>query len=1514
MYSPISPRKGLFGSIKNSPRKPLLSPSEGNPFSYSSETLNLFGTSDGFVPLSRNAIGGSGTFSQPRTPVSEHARPNSSWLPGKSISLGSGSIGAGSTTSINTSGRTVKEYDDGMRELKKENFNLKLRIYFLEERLGGGKVSSKESNGKQRPPASKQEDIAQSNMDLKIQVESLKYDLREKTELLKEAGLALEDLENRLSAMTIDREEERSTLEARLQQMEEDFQDTHDSIKDVFKEVKETQDNKERSLLSPDARDEDDKLLKEVDAEIARGLHFSPLRQVSSPASTSLMLPLSTEMLTSTPCRPTFLDVVQENEHEVMVGQVEELEKKVDELQLELHNSELTLKEAKEVVDQRMNDIISLESELVNRDIQISALQGELSQVKGESGEASTVQVEELNLLLRERDEAAEKLRHSEEELGHLKKSIVGLGDELDDHKEKFEALKLELEIKQNRIEELETALGNANDTIDCLNMEQQGAGGSTVTSRSLGCPTTSDDARFTIHTHQLSDLLDQTAFNHATSENVYGTQLQVVTQTLHIPPTSNAYGGHEFSSQPQESDEVERLRRDMAKLKEYLRTSVQERKLLLKKIGTLNERIAQVQKNKLVVLQNGYPVPASDLAKSFPKSVSIQCNLGSKGIEELAGPSSPRSLNLRIANLQQRLVRSSEDAEALRAYLESLVDVIEPLTRQPGSKLSPDLVLGIKRAVLDSLEMVKSHSRVPTPLIRDTTASIGGGDEDEIDAFRPASATSGNSWRSVLPDPSHLDLGKFEQNLKCDVSVDSNHSGRLRQDLDEKTAMLELLEEQLDEKDQMMLEQERMLDEYRLEILRLQEANECEQEFSVSYDHRRGGTSSDKSRSLRRNRLSISSQRRRGPPTSGVYTQSQHSELEIKNAARALSDGEDSWSEPDVTAARRRMGLSTQALRARMADKDSSETDFDKQKSFYSLEYTRAEMSEDGDQTVTTFEDYSKIIEELQSHRREIEKLQVTSTSLDDEPPNCLTLVAKPSLEFEGYPREHQDAPGSLECILTGIGDLLAAMNDLSYQLDLSDSFSDSGHGSDEEEDEDGDDTEVENSFCKEEIHFRLCTQCSVVVCQDVEHCLERCGKLILASISTMRRLRKICCHSRSRLHQASEKMAKQNNQIAQLEETVKLLQKKTEITEKLQSDLDNTRSDLGKKAKELQDAHLKLNENYKLVAELSNENLRLISEKVKVEDLNETLQKDHSRLRAELRDNRKLHPINNIKHYNKPDTNASQEANKPWNIPLTGASSPETSSSFEFFEPTIATSSSGMPTTPTIARRCISGQLDVSLGARHRSFDRITVSSRPKITHHTGRRVKPPSSPHPLDQEPPFQRSYSTSESKRSYTSGTTKVHPSDLSSPDLGVDVGSDPFSSLERNQSSLDNVRGGNKVPIDTMLVENRQLRHERDLLLQKLVRSKGALKETLDRLTTSNQQKQDHLSPQTQRRVLSSSSVLQSIGASPSRSRITQDLLEFSRTHHGGGSPRSSPHNPSMGSPKKPKSRRNSNMS
>lgn len=138
--------------------------------------------------------------------------------------------------------------------------------------------------------------------------------------------------------------------------------------------------------------------------------------------------------------------------------------------------------------------------------------------------------------------------------------------------------------------------------------------------------------------------------------------------------------------------------------------------------------------------------------------------------------------------------------------------------------------------------------------------------------------------------------------------------------------------------------------------------------------------------------------------------------------------------------AARKRMGLQTIAnVRAAM-DKDSSETDVEKrelpyiflvkhehltwmglkgsfkfnhrpwltlftrtvitllnqlEKSYYSLTYPTTEspgnLSEENadhdaaEQDVIGVENYSRIIEELQSHRREIEKLQMSNVSLDE-------------------------------------------------------------------------------------------------------------------------------------------------------------------------------------------------------------------------------------------------------------------------------------------------------------------------------------------------------------------------------------------------------------------------------------------------------------------------------------------------------------------------------------------------
>merc|ERR1711915_1005841 len=71
-------------------------------------------------------------------------------------------------------------------------------------------------------------------------------------------------------------------------------------------------------------------------------------------------------------------------------------------------------------------------------------------------------------------------------------------------------------------------------------------------------------------------------------------------------------------------------------------------------------------------------------------------------------------------------------------------------------------------------------------------------------------------------------------------------------------------------------------------------------------------------------------------------------------------------------------------------------------------------------------------------------------------------------------------------------------------------------------------------------------------------------------------------------------------------------------------------------------------------------------------------------------------------------------------------------------------------------------------------------------------------------------------------------------DISSPDLGVGMESDTFSSLERGK----NHRVGSSA-VGQLVQENRALKHDRQVLVEKLGRSKSALQETLLRLSQAN---------------------------------------------------------------------------
>lgn len=79
--------------------------------------------------------------------------------------------------------RTMKEYDQQICDLKKENFHLKLRMYFLEEKM------DKKFEGDIL-------DLHKLNLQLQVDAESLRKELEQKHSLLEEALGTLEKLEN----------------------------------------------------------------------------------------------------------------------------------------------------------------------------------------------------------------------------------------------------------------------------------------------------------------------------------------------------------------------------------------------------------------------------------------------------------------------------------------------------------------------------------------------------------------------------------------------------------------------------------------------------------------------------------------------------------------------------------------------------------------------------------------------------------------------------------------------------------------------------------------------------------------------------------------------------------------------------------------------------------------------------------------------------------------------------------------------------------------------------------------------------------------------------------------------------------------------------------------------------------------------------------------------------------------------------------------------------------------------
>ncbi|XP_059174027.1 uncharacterized protein LOC131954402 isoform X2 [Physella acuta] len=77
-------------------------------------------------------------------------------------------------------GRTMKEYDQQISDLKKENFSLKMRIYYMEERM-----QQRYGDG---------QDVFKTNIELQVEIENLKRDLMDKQLLVQKAAVAMKTL------------------------------------------------------------------------------------------------------------------------------------------------------------------------------------------------------------------------------------------------------------------------------------------------------------------------------------------------------------------------------------------------------------------------------------------------------------------------------------------------------------------------------------------------------------------------------------------------------------------------------------------------------------------------------------------------------------------------------------------------------------------------------------------------------------------------------------------------------------------------------------------------------------------------------------------------------------------------------------------------------------------------------------------------------------------------------------------------------------------------------------------------------------------------------------------------------------------------------------------------------------------------------------------------------------------------------------------------------------------------
>ncbi|XP_076239387.1 phosphodiesterase 4D interacting protein centrosomin isoform X2 [Calliopsis andreniformis] len=299
-------------------------------------------------------------------------------------------------------GRTMKEYEDQLETLKKENFNLKLRIYFLEERMG---ITSVDENA------------IKKNIELKVEIESLRKELVEKQELLSQAAKAFELIEEQKEASSRNQAQYQQSLEnerEKIRKLEQELAEYQEKVASASIYYKET------FGITPEKALENEEKLRQME-ELVASLE-NEVKQVTNSLEEERIWAQELESE-----RDEFrerLDAetrLRENLTAERVRDTEELREKVKDLEEQLLKRDA-------VVQQCRNELLEKERIIKEKNAQLEEKSRAYEEVNAVS-EKRKKQVDQLRASVKTRDDALTDLNNkhrallSQFENGYTKRS-----------------------------------------------------------------------------------------------------------------------------------------------------------------------------------------------------------------------------------------------------------------------------------------------------------------------------------------------------------------------------------------------------------------------------------------------------------------------------------------------------------------------------------------------------------------------------------------------------------------------------------------------------------------------------------------------------------------------------------------------------------------------------------------------------------------------------------------------------------------------------------------------------------------------------------------------------------------------------------------------------------------------------------------------------------------------------------------------------------------------------------